>query len=58
MRALHGVDFSSWQGKDDRKNAAYTNVSEYFEVAFNAAMAEKMLRAKLSLIPKTAFNDL
>jgi len=45
---LHEVAFSSGQGKSDRKSAAYTLVSEYFEVTFNADMAEKMLCAELS----------
>jgi hypothetical protein len=70
LRALHDVDFSSWQGKNARlicpeqieqlcwpkgrragarsKKRSLQFVNEYFKSIFNAAMAEKMLRAKLS----------
>ena len=41
MRPLHGLDFLSRQGKNQRKSGVYTLVNEHFELIFNAILEEK-----------------
>jgi len=45
LRPLHEKQFSFRQGKNDRK----TGVNEDFEIIFNAAGAENMNHAKVSV---------
>jgi len=41
MRPLHGLDFLSRQGEDQRESGVYTLVKERFELVFNAVLEAK-----------------
>ncbi|GMR17787.1 MAG: hypothetical protein BMS9Abin33_0180 [Gammaproteobacteria bacterium] len=41
MRPLHGLDFLSRQGKNQRESRVYTLVNEHFERVFNAVLEAK-----------------